>query len=542
MLYPNKLHHITTTIIIIVILNYLHVGASEEESTRGPKQSYQDDDQSHTSGYHEHLYKRESQLNQNTRRPSSPKRQQKSQSSVSTSPSEATITISDGGSLIQDAYKPYSTPDGHSISVSAMDIKSKTILKRQILDTLGIENVPTSVTNANNAGALYINALYNKFNAGVNGQFVVDPRDASIKVHVFDKDEGLIRRVEALTIATQSAINKSDTIVSCTNQDYTDDASTISFDISPSISKILNPETPILGAQLRIYKNFTVDSHRHSTVLFVSTEASFTHISFDNNYQGWITLNVSDIIKLWASNEPQTRINKVTFKLASPLGSGVDGGLLTSAGVPRELQPFLVIYLLTKDIPTRLTSSQEQLANLGVVNRYSREISPPESNDNRHRRSLEQTNSPTTSSSSSPPRGVMTTTAASSTTSGGAAGKPTNSSRGTFVRNPFHQKFCNKRNFFVSFTDLKWDDWIIAPEGYEAWYCSGKCPFPLHPHLNSTNHAIVQMLAHLMNPQVPEPCCAPTKLQPISVLYYDDYSNVVLKKYRNMIVQSCGCL
>lgn len=45
-----------------------------------------------------------------------------------------------------------------------------------------------------------------------------------------------------------------------------------------------------------------------------------------------------------------------------------------------------------------------------------------------------------------------------------------------------------------------------------------------------------------MNPDyVPKPCCAPTKLNAISVLYFDDNSNVILKKYRNMVVRACGC-
>ena len=116
-------------------------------------------------------------------------------------------------------------------------------------------------------------------------------------------------------------------------------------------------------------------------------------------------------------------------------------------------------------------------------------------------------------------------------------------------------------------------DWIIAPEGYAANYCDGECSFPLNAHMNATNHAIVQTLVrpiltytgfyipsshihlqeealiiscvfqvHLMNPEnVPKPCCAPTKLHAISVLYFDDNSNVILKKYKNMVVRACGC-
>lgn len=103
-------------------------------------------------------------------------------------------------------------------------------------------------------------------------------------------------------------------------------------------------------------------------------------------------------------------------------------------------------------------------------------------------------------------------------------------------------KSCQIQQLYVSFKDLKWHDWIIAPDGYGAYYCSGECNFPLNTHMNATNHALVQTLVHLMQPQkVPKPCCAPTKLSPISVLYYLDETNVNLKKYKNMVVKSCGC-
>lgn len=64
------------------------------------------------------------------------------------------------------------------------------------------------------------------------------------------------------------------------------------------------------------------------------------------------------------------------------------------------------------------------------------------------------------------------------------------------------QKSCQKQTLYVSFKDLKWQDWIIAPDGYMAFYCSGDCNFPLNAHMNATNHAIVQTLVHLMNPKV----------------------------------------
>jgi hypothetical protein len=107
-------------------------------------------------------------------------------------------------------------------------------------------------------------------------------------------------------------------------------------------------------------------------------------------------------------------------------------------------------------------------------------------------------------------------------------------------------KFVGTFFYFVSVishkVSLDFQDWIIAPEGYAAYFCHGECSFPLNAHMNATNHAIIQTLVHSMQPHlVPKPCCAPTKLSAISVLYFDDNENVILKKYRNMVVKSCGC-
>ncbi|CAG0916127.1 unnamed protein product [Notodromas monacha] len=109
------------------------------------------------------------------------------------------------------------------------------------------------------------------------------------------------------------------------------------------------------------------------------------------------------------------------------------------------------------------------------------------------------------------------------------------------LRIPRHSN-CGRRNLYVSFKDLNWQDWIIAPNGYPAFYCEGECTFPLNAQMNATNHAIVQTLVNLMSQHTaPKPCCAPTKLGEVSVIFYDDDSNVILKRYRNMQVKACGC-
>ncbi|KAJ8290549.1 hypothetical protein GJAV_G00014360 [Gymnothorax javanicus] len=101
---------------------------------------------------------------------------------------------------------------------------------------------------------------------------------------------------------------------------------------------------------------------------------------------------------------------------------------------------------------------------------------------------------------------------------------------------------CKPRRLYIDFKDVGWQDWIIAPQGYMANYCHGECPFPLSESLNGTNHAILQTLVHSLDSAgTPQPCCVPIKLSPISMLYYDNNDNVVLRHYEDMIVDECGC-
>ncbi|XP_051938238.1 protein DVR-1 [Hippocampus zosterae] len=101
---------------------------------------------------------------------------------------------------------------------------------------------------------------------------------------------------------------------------------------------------------------------------------------------------------------------------------------------------------------------------------------------------------------------------------------------------------CKARRLYVDFKDVGWQDWIIAPQGYVANYCHGECPFPLSDSLNSTNHAILQTLVHSLDPgSTPQPCCVPVRFSPISMLYYDNNDNVVLRHYQDMVVDECGC-
>lgn len=103
------------------------------------------------------------------------------------------------------------------------------------------------------------------------------------------------------------------------------------------------------------------------------------------------------------------------------------------------------------------------------------------------------------------------------------------------------RNLCQRYPLYVDFTAVGWNDWIVAPPGFSAYYCHGDCPFPLTDHMNATNHAIVQSLVNSMAHGAPKPCCVPTELGSISMLYLDESEKVVLKTYNDMVVLGCGC-
>lgn len=61
--------------------------------------------------------------------------------------------------------------------------------------------------------------------------------------------------------------------------------------------------------------------------------------------------------------------------------------------------------------------------------------------------------------------------------------------------------------------------------------------------LKPSNHATIQSMVHAIGiyTNVPAPCCVPDSLSSITLLYFDENRNVVLKNYPSMTVNSCAC-
>lgn len=111
------------------------------------------------------------------------------------------------------------------------------------------------------------------------------------------------------------------------------------------------------------------------------------------------------------------------------------------------------------------------------------------------------------------------------------------------VRRSAAAEDCKIAEMYVDFKDIKWDSFILAPSGYQAFTCRGVCNYPLAREVTPTKHAIIQTLLNLKSPQrASQACCVPTELKPISLLYENENGVVVLNnKYEGMVVKECGC-
>ncbi|XP_064480655.1 bone morphogenetic protein 7-like isoform X2 [Ornithodoros turicata] len=364
-------------------------------------------------------------------------------------------------------------------------------MQQEILNLLGLHHRPKPKMHERKYSApKYLLDLYNSFKDEDDGEITLDPSKSH---NEFVTNNQSVRM-----------INDSDVIMSFVNHVHHpaphlrhDHNRRFWFDVQD-----VSPEENTIKAELNVYRDLRrghlpsngtyhlrIDMLRHGAKVEDIILQSVDQVTVTEKNNGWLTFNVTYPFLTWIAfpNENMGLLIHISSDSVEREIQPHEIGLMGS-GDPADQQPFMVAFLKgSAKAPSRKTRSTRR-----------RHTADTSYND-------QEARNPYTDF------------------------KPT------------HRKnSCQKRDLYVSFQDLGWQDWIIAPDGYAAYYCHGECSFPLN--MNATNHAIVQTLVHLVDPsQAPKPCCAPIRLSAIMVLYFDDSSNVILKRYKNMVVKSCGC-
>ncbi|PIC47141.1 hypothetical protein B9Z55_006593 [Caenorhabditis nigoni] len=90
--------------------------------------------------------------------------------------------------------------------------------------------------------------------------------------------------------------------------------------------------------------------------------------------------------------------------------------------------------------------------------------------------------------------------------------------------------------FYVNFTEIGWNDWILYPPGFWGNYCSGSC--------NEKSDDNYEIMKSLVTDQslIPKPTCAPNYYGSIDIIIALSSVDIRRTRAHGMRALSCSCL
>ncbi|XP_031632690.1 protein 60A-like [Contarinia nasturtii] len=402
-------------------------------------------------------------------------------------------------------------------------------IREHILEMVGLNNRPYPEGNYNKTNLPYKKShksvpkflwkIYKHLNEDENTQILQN-----------DIRQNSMNGNDEITDEHAQIIKKSDTIMTFLNNrdafPNPKNETRLTFDLS----EVSLDGITLLMSEFHLYKRPLPEKHLASKPCLITVYATTvvdgakelhviqtakTTVGFD----GWIQMNFTTKLSEWITKKESSNLLYIRIEYEDEMGHWETPSISTNFLLcysDNELQPFITAYF------------ESENPDGHVLKHSSLKKVPAPSTNRRSKRDTQQT------STKKPKKQRRLQDDAKSLR--------LNQLLNADIKPDKTYRSCSRHALYISFKQLSWDDWIFAPAGYGAYYCAGTCNFPFQHDTEVTIHAIVQEVAHLLQDhRIPKPCCAPSKLQPLSLLYMQNETSASIKKHKGMIATKCAC-
>ncbi|EDX03525.1 inhibin beta A chain [Drosophila simulans] len=103
---------------------------------------------------------------------------------------------------------------------------------------------------------------------------------------------------------------------------------------------------------------------------------------------------------------------------------------------------------------------------------------------------------------------------------------------------------CCREHLYISFRDIGWSNWILKPEGYNAYFCRGSCSSVASVTQAASHHSSIMKILSTSGANKSlelVPCCTAKQYSSLQLVVMDSSNTATVKTLPNMVVESCGC-